>query len=97
MQITLNIEHERIPLNVSTTQEEKLYRDASMHIQQHLQSLRKRYAGLSEQTYYVMAMLENEVTTQQERDRLSAAPLMQLVRQLDQDVADALNNTTTQS
>lgn len=94
--IRLIIEHETIPLNVASPEEEKLYRDASLHIQQHLQSLRERFTGLSKQTYYVMAMIENEVVTKQQRDRLSAAPLMQLVSDLDQEIEAALNSPTTQ-
>lgn len=94
--IRLTIEHETIALRVASTEEEKRYRDASLHIQQHLQSLRERYAGLSKQTYYVMAMIENEVATEQERDRFSTAPLMQLVQELNQDLEAALDPSTPQ-
>lgn len=92
MQIRIQIEGVTIPLNVSTVEQEKMFRDAAVRIQQHLQQLRKRYPNVpSEQYYYAMAMLDNTIEVMQSQQRQDTAPFVKAIEQLGHDFDKALN------
>ena len=64
LNINVSIEGIRLPLQVSTPEEEKMYRDAAATIQRRIQRLRDTYPDLphdKEKTYYMMAMLNTAV------------------------------------
>lgn len=57
IQINVTIEDIKLPLTVSSEEEEKLYRDTASLIQNRIQRLREVYKNLpNDKYYYVMAM-----------------------------------------
>ncbi|MDE5998566.1 MAG: cell division protein ZapA, partial [Bacteroidaceae bacterium] len=52
LSINVTIDGIRLPLQVSSTNEEKVYRDAASAIQQRIQRLRDRYPNLPNEKYY---------------------------------------------
>ena len=62
LNINVTIEGIQLPLQVSSPEEEKVYRDAASNIQRRIQRLRDAYPQLSnDKYYYVMAMLNTAV------------------------------------
>ena len=62
LNIKVTIEDIQLPLQVSTPDEEKVYRDAAAMIQRRIQRLRDAYPHLpNDKYYYVMAMLNTAV------------------------------------
>lgn len=91
MQIRLQIEGVTIPLNVKTPEQEKMYRDAAVRIQQHLQQLRTHFPNVpSQQYYYAMAMLDNTIEVMQSQQRQDTAPFVNIIEKIDHDFDEAL-------
>lgn len=83
LNITVTVEGIQLPMTVSSTDEEKVYRDAASLIQNRLRKLRDTYPSLpSEKYYYVMAMLNTAVDNVRAQDRLDTAPFMEMINDL---------------
>lgn len=90
--ISVNIEGVELPLTVDSG-EEKMYRDATVLIQQRLRQLRELYPNLPhDRYYYAMALLYTAVDAVKAADDASAQPLMELMGDLKQDFDLALSD-----
>ena len=91
--IRLIIEGVTIGLSVRTPEEEKLYRDAAVRIQTHLQQLRTKFPTIpSDMQYYVMAMLDNTIEVMLSRRRQDTAPYVQAIDKLSEQMDEVLNS-----
>jgi hypothetical protein len=87
--IKVNIEGIDLPLTVSSTDEEKVYRDAASLIQDRLRKLRTRYPSLpSDKYYYAMVMLYTAVDAVNASNSASTAPVMEMMADLDKELSD---------
>lgn len=83
--ISVNIEGVELPLAVDSG-EEKMYRDATVLIQQRLRQLRETYPNLpQDRYYYAMALLYTAVDAVKAANDASAQPLVELMGDLKQD------------
>jgi hypothetical protein len=90
--INVNIEGIDLPLSVSSPEEEKVYRDATILIQKRLRSLREFYPNLpSDKYYYAMAMLYTAVDAVRAENAASTEPFMTMMADLDHELQQALN------
>jgi len=90
--INVNIEGVDLPLTVES-EEEKIYRDATVMIQQRLRSLREHYPSLpSDKYYYAMAMLYTAVDAVKADSRASTKPFMEMMEYLKHDFDETLRN-----
>ncbi len=88
--INVTIEDVPLPLQVSSPEEEKIYRDAASLIQHKIQRLRDAYPSLpSDKYYYVMAMLNTAVETVKASDRQDTLPYVEMMKDLEKEI-DAL-------
>lgn len=91
LNIKVSIEGISLPLTVSTTEEEKVYRDAASLIQDRLQKLRARYPNLPDDKYYhAMVMLYTAVDAVNASNKANSGPLMDAIRELDKEVCEAI-------
>lgn len=88
--INVTIEDIPLPLQVSTPEEEKIYRDAASHIQHMIQRLRDAYPSLpNDKYYYVMAMLNTSVEAVKTANRQDTMPYVEMMNDLEKEI-DAL-------
>lgn len=91
--IRLVIEGVTIGLSVRSQEEEKLYRDAAVRIQTHLQQLRTKFPSIpSDAHYYAMAMLDNTMEVLLSRKRQDTAPYVQAIDKLSKQMDEALES-----
>lgn len=85
--IKVTIEDIPLPLQVSSTDEEKIYRDAASLIQHKIQRLRDTYPSLpSDKYYYVMAMLNTAVEAVKASDRQDTLPYVEMMADLEKEI-----------
>lgn len=90
LDINVIIEGIKLPVSVSTPDEEKIYRDAAANIQHRIQRLRDIYPSLpSEKYYYVMAMLNTAVEAAKALDRIDNTPYIDMMHDIEKEI-DAL-------
>lgn len=87
LNITVNIEDIRLPLQVATADEEKVYRDAASSIQRRIQRLRDAYPHLpNEKYYYVMAMLNTAVEAVKASNRTDTQPYVDMMHDIETEI-----------
>lgn len=90
LDINVVIEGIKLPVSVSTPDEEKIYRDAAASIQYRIQRLRDIYPSLpTEKYYYVMAMLNTAVEAAKALDRIDNTPYIDMMHDIEKEI-DAL-------
>lgn len=91
LNITVNIEGIDLPLTVDNTDEEKVYRDATMLIQKRLRTLRERYPNLpADKYYYAMVMLYTAVDAVKAGNSASTEPYKEFMADLEKDIDTAI-------
>lgn len=87
LNITVTIEDIRLPLQVSSPEEEKVYRDAASNIQRRIQRLRDAYPQLpNDKYYYVMAMLNTSVEAVKASNRTDTQPYIEMMHDLEKEI-----------
>ncbi|MBO4674355.1 MAG: cell division protein ZapA [Bacteroidaceae bacterium] len=88
LNINVTIEGIQIPLQVSSPEEEKMYRDAASNIQRLVQRLRDAYPQLSnDKYYYVMAMLNTAVEAVKASDKADTKPYIEMMQDLEKEMS----------
>ena len=88
LNINVSIEGIRLPLQVSTPEEEKMYRDAAATIQRRIQRLRDTYPDVpNDKTYYVMAMLNTAVEAAKTSNRADTQPYTDMMHDIEKEIA----------
>ncbi|MBQ0046119.1 MAG: cell division protein ZapA [Prevotellaceae bacterium] len=87
LNIKVTIEDIPLPLQVSSAEEEKIYRDAASTIQRRVQRLRDAYPSLpSDKYYYVMAMLNTAVEAVKAADRIDTQPYVEMMHDIEKEI-----------
>ncbi len=85
--VKVTIEGISLPLTVSSTEEEKIYREAASMIQSRLSALRDRYPTLpSEKYYYAMAMLNTAVEAVKVANKVDNEPFFEMISDLETEI-----------
>lgn len=85
--IKVTIEAIPLPLQVSSPEEEKIYRDAAATIQHRIQLLRDAYPALpSDKYYYVMAMLNTAVEAAKALNKVDNQPYQDMMHDLEKEI-----------
>ena len=91
LNINVTIEGIQLPLQVSSPDEEKVYRDAAANIQRRIQRLRDAYPNLTnDKYYYVMAMLNTSVEAVKASNRTDTQPYIEMMHDLEKEI-ESLN------
>lgn len=90
LNINVNIEGVQLPLTVSDIEEEKIYRDAAISIQDRLRKLRDTYSDLPGKYYYVMAMLLTAVNAARTEKKTDTKPFVEMMDDLSAEIDKAL-------
>ena len=87
LNINVTIEDIPLPLQVSTPEEEKIYRDAASSIQRRIQRLRDAYPHLpNDKYYYAMAMLNTSVEAVKAANRLDTQPYVEMIQDIEKEL-----------
>ena len=87
LNIKVTIEDIPLPLQVSTPEEEKIYRDAASSIQRRIQRLRDAYPHLpNDKYYYAMAMLNTSVEAVKAANRLDTQPYVEMIQDIEKEI-----------
>ena len=87
LNINVTIEGIQLPLQVSSPEEEKVYRDAATNIQRRIQRLRDAYPNLTnDKYYYVMAMLNTSAEAVKASARTDIQPFMEMMHDLEKEM-----------
>ncbi len=87
LNINVTIDGIQLPLQVSSSSEEKVYRDAASAIQHRLQRLRDAYPHLpNEKYYYAMAMLNTTVEAAKATEKFDTQPYVEMMHDLEQEL-----------
>ena len=87
LNINVTIEGIQLPLQVSSPEEEKVYRDAASNIQRRIQRLRDAYPQLSnDKYYYVMAMLNTAVEAVKVSNRADTPPYIEMMHDIEKEI-----------
>ena len=87
LNINVTIEGIQLPLQVSSPEEEKVYRDAATNIQRRIQRLRDAYPNLTnDKYYYVMAMLNTAAEAVKASDRTDTQPYIEMMHDLEKEI-----------
>lgn len=87
LNINVTIEGIQLPLQVSSTDEERVYRDAASNIQRRIQKLRDAYPNMpNDKFYYVMAMLTTAAEAVNASDRTDTQPYIEMMHDLDKEI-----------
>ncbi len=87
LNINVTIEDIPLPLQVSTPEEEKIYRDAASSIQRRIQRLRDAYPHLpNDKYYYAMAMLNTSVEAVKAANRLDTQPYVEMIQDIEKEI-----------
>lgn len=94
LNINVSIEGIQLPLTVGSPEEEKIYRDAALLIQERVQKLRSLYPTLpNEKYYYVMAMLNTAVESVRSSNKNTVEPFITMVQDLTAEIDKAQEKT----
>ncbi len=90
LNIRVNVEDLQIPLTVKDADEEKLFRDAAVAIQDRIQKLRSEFPSLqyNDKFYYVMAMLMTETVALKSINKTDVEPYREMMRDLEKEISD---------
>ncbi|MBR1521015.1 MAG: cell division protein ZapA [Bacteroidaceae bacterium] len=87
LNIKVTIEDIPLPLQVSSPEEEKVYRDAASTIQHRIQRLRDAYPNLpNDKYYYVMAMLNTAVEAVKAANRIDTQPYVEMIHDIEKEI-----------
>ena len=87
LNIKVTIEDIPLPLQVSSPEEEKVYRDAASAIQHRIQRLRDAYPNLpNDKYYYVMAMLNTSVEAVKAANRIDTQPYVEMIHDIEKEI-----------
>ncbi|MBQ6964921.1 MAG: cell division protein ZapA [Bacteroidaceae bacterium] len=87
LNINVTIEDIRLPLQVTSSDEERVYREAASTIQRRIQRLRDAYPNLpNDKYYYVMAMLNTAVEAVKAADRIDNQPYIDMMHDIEQEI-----------
>ena len=87
LNIKVIIEDIPLPLQVSSPEEEQIYRNAASTIQHRIQRLRDAYPNLpNDKYYYVMAMLNTAVEAARTANRVDNQPFVEMMHDLEQEI-----------
>ncbi|NLV52737.1 MAG: cell division protein ZapA [Bacteroidales bacterium] len=87
LNVNVTIEGISLPLQVSTPEEEKVYRDAAVSIQRRIQRLRELYPTLpNEKYYYVMAMLNTSVEAIKTAEKADNQPYTDMMHDIEKEI-----------
>ena len=87
LNIKVTIEDIPLPLQVSSPDEEKVYRDAASSIQRRIQRLRDAYPHLpNDKYYYVMAMLNTAVEAVKTANRADTQPYIVMMHDIETEI-----------
>ena len=86
LNINVSIEGIRLPLQVSTPEEEKMYRDAAASIQRRIQKLRDAYPNQANDMYYAMAMLNTSVEAIKASNKTDTQPYKEMMHDLEKEI-----------
>lgn len=87
LNIKVVIEDIELPLQVSTPEEEKMYRNAASNIQRRIQRLRDAYPQLPhDKYYYVMAMLNTAFEAEKAAERTNTEPYMDMMQDIEKEI-----------
>lgn len=87
LNINVTIEDIQLPLQVATSDEEKVYRDAAATIQRRVQRLREAYPNLpNDKYYYVMAMLNTAVEAIKAAERIDTQPYVEMIHDIEKEM-----------
>ncbi|MBQ0023753.1 MAG: cell division protein ZapA [Prevotellaceae bacterium] len=87
LNINVTIEDIPLPLQVSSPEEEKIYRDAASMIQHRVQRLRDAYPSLpSDKYYYVMALLNTAVESVKASNRQDTSPYIEMMADIEKEL-----------
>ena len=91
LNIKVIIEDIPLPLQVSSPEEEQIYRNAASTIQHRIQRLRDAYPNLpNDKYYYVMAMLNTSIDAIKTSNKTSVKPYEVMMADIEKEL-DALN------
>ena len=87
LNIKVTIEDIALPLQVSSPEDEKIYRDAAPMIQNRIKRLRAVYPSLpTDKYYYVMAMLNTAVEAVKAEERASTQPYQEMMADIEKEI-----------
>lgn len=87
LNIKVTIEDIALPLQVSSPEDEKIYRDAASMIQNRIKRLRAVYPSLpTDKYYYVMAMLNTAVEAVKAEERASTQPYQEMMADIEKEI-----------
>ena len=87
LNIKVIIEGIQLPLQVSTPEEEQLYRNAASAIQHRIQRLRDAYPTVpNDKTYYVMAMLNTAVEAAKVANKVDMTPFVEMMQDIEEEI-----------
>ncbi len=87
LNVKVTIEDIPLPLQVSSPEEEKVYRDAASAIQHRIQRLRDAYPNLpNDKYYYVMAMLNTAVEAVKAANRIDTQPYVEMIHDIEKEI-----------
>ena len=87
LNINVTIEGIQLPLQVSSPDEERVYRDAASNIQRRIQRLRDAYPNMpNDKFYYVMAMLTTAAEAVNASDRTDTQPYVDMMHDIEKEI-----------
>ena len=86
LNIKVTIEGIQLPLQVSSPEEEKMYRDAASNIQHLVQQFRDAYPQLTNNHYYAMAMLNTAVKAVNASNSTDTQPYIEMMQDLEKEI-----------
>lgn len=86
LNIKVQIEGVQLPMQVSSPEEEKIYRDAAAAIQRRIQKLRDTYPDQSNIEYYAMAMLTTSVEAMRLASKADTQPYIEMMHDIEKEI-----------
>ena len=86
LDINVIIEGIRLPLQVDSPEEEKIYRDAAMNIQRRIQMLRDVYPDQPNTKYYAMAMLTISADAVKMTNKADTQPYIDMMHDIEKEI-----------
>ena len=85
--VNVNIEEITLPMTVSNTEDEEIYRKAASQVNERLRTMRQRYPDLpQEKYYYAMVMLNTAVDALRTERGKDISPVMSVISELERDI-----------
>ncbi len=89
--IRIRIDGVELPMAVGSADEEKLYRDAALHINKRILSVKQKYPTVPSEKYYTaIVMLELATKGVSISNNTSVEPYKKSISELSKEIADAL-------